>query len=330
MRSVLVQSSYREDMASAPMPAPYLRLDTYSSHCYMGRKMFKCPHCSYETNRRNNLKRHISTMHLACTKSLECCDHHFNSKAELREHVYQHHRYGYTCKVCGRNFCRKALLKRHQTVHSGRKDFVCGLCGYATSHKSNLERHKKIHRCPEDGDEDDLEDRIGEDQRSVTSDDSDSPKKPSPPADGVAKPTDALMPMFPLHPLAIPRDHPLPHVHPAAAAQAHFLSCYMTANGLCPPGPRPVMPLKPIVFRAFPMTCPTKHPAVVGGVPEADPPPMICTFCAVYFTNVYDFIGHIGTHVDKKHKLMSPKTWTNDRTVPGCPVYSQAEHVRTF
>lgn len=49
------------------------------------------------------------------------------------------------CRYCGRNFCRKALLKRHLTVHNGRKDFSCSKCDYATSHKSNLERHKKVH-----------------------------------------------------------------------------------------------------------------------------------------------------------------------------------------
>ena len=61
------------------------------------------------------------------------------------------HYHGYTCFYCGRRFCRKALLKRHLSVHNGQKDFVCTICDYATSHKSNLERHRKVHSRQEDG-----------------------------------------------------------------------------------------------------------------------------------------------------------------------------------
>ena len=108
-------------------------------------RTFKCPQCRYVTDRKNNLKRHIVTMHQECTKTLECCGIVFQSKSLLRDHVGLFHRGGYRCQICSRNFCRKALLRRHLTVHSGRKDFSCDLCGYATSHKSNLERHQKVH-----------------------------------------------------------------------------------------------------------------------------------------------------------------------------------------
>ena len=83
-------------------------------------------------------------MHHESDKQLECCTIVFKSKASLRDHVLIFHGAGYQCRHCGRNFCRKALLKRHLTVHSGQKDYVCGRCDYATSHKSNLERHKKV------------------------------------------------------------------------------------------------------------------------------------------------------------------------------------------
>ncbi|XP_059151975.1 gastrula zinc finger protein XlCGF8.2DB-like [Physella acuta] len=108
-------------------------------------KLFPCPHCRYVTDRRNNLKRHISTMHQACDKQLECCGVTFATKASLRDHIAIFHHNGYSCPFCGRRFCRKALLKRHLSVHSGQKDYTCPSCDYATSHKSNLERHKRIH-----------------------------------------------------------------------------------------------------------------------------------------------------------------------------------------
>lgn len=118
-----------------------------------GRKIFPCSQCRYTTDRRNNLKRHMLTMHQACSKLLECCGILFTTKASLREHAMIFHYHGYTCFYCGRRFCRKALLKRHLSVHNGQKDFVCPICDYATSHKSNLERHRKVHVRQEDGKE---------------------------------------------------------------------------------------------------------------------------------------------------------------------------------
>lgn len=111
----------------------------------LNKRLFTCPYCRYLTDRKNNLKRHVITMHRKCDRTLECCGLVFNSKAALRDHVIVFHNAGYSCRYCSRNFCRKALLKRHLAVHSGRKDFSCDLCDYATSHKSNLDRHKKIH-----------------------------------------------------------------------------------------------------------------------------------------------------------------------------------------
>ncbi|XP_041378059.1 zinc finger protein 534-like [Gigantopelta aegis] len=125
--------------------------DPYSSQYGYGRKIFPCSQCRYTTDRRNNLKRHMLTMHQACSKLLECCGILFATKASLREHAMIFHYHGYTCFYCGRRFCRKALLKRHLSVHNGQKDFVCTICDYATSHKSNLERHRKVHSRQEDG-----------------------------------------------------------------------------------------------------------------------------------------------------------------------------------
>ncbi|XP_069104521.1 uncharacterized protein [Argopecten irradians] len=116
----------------------------------VNRKVFPCPECRYTTDRRNNLKRHMLTMHRRCAKLMECCGVLFTTKASLREHSMIFHYHGYTCFYCGRRFCRKALLKRHLSVHNGQKDFVCPVCDYATSHKSNLERHRKIHLRSDD------------------------------------------------------------------------------------------------------------------------------------------------------------------------------------
>ena len=121
------------------------KAEDLSNQFVAGRKVFPCPQCRYTTDRRNNLKRHMLTMHQTCPKLLECCGILFSTKASLREHAMIFHYHGYHCFYCGRRFCRKALLKRHLSVHSGQKDFTCAICDYATSHKSNLERHRKVH-----------------------------------------------------------------------------------------------------------------------------------------------------------------------------------------
>lgn len=137
-----------EELVSSITAVP----DPFQQYGY-GRKLFPCPQCRYTTDRRNNLKRHMLTMHQLSAKLLECCGVLFRTKAALREHALIFHYHGYTCFYCGRRFCRKALLKRHLSVHNGQKEFICNVCDYATSHKSNLERHRRVH-VRQDGDPD--------------------------------------------------------------------------------------------------------------------------------------------------------------------------------
>lgn len=151
-------------ISNNPIISPVLSLENSVAHSY-GRKIFPCPQCRYTTDRRNNLKRHMLTMHQTSSKMLECCGILFNTKASLREHAMIFHYHGYTCYFCGRRFCRKALLKRHLSVHNGQKDFVCNVCDYATSHKSNLERHRKVHSRQDDGKDGDDGPRYHDDEQ---------------------------------------------------------------------------------------------------------------------------------------------------------------------
>lgn len=109
-------------------------------------KIFSCNRCSYETDRKNNLKRHVATMHDPVQNALDCCGSHFATKGDLRDHTRSAHGSGYTCWQCGHTFCRRALLHRHQSVHSGLKAFSCSKCGYQSSHKSNMQRHMQVHQ----------------------------------------------------------------------------------------------------------------------------------------------------------------------------------------
>ena len=78
---------------------PFMHMLSAANHLlpfgYPSKKMFRCTDCRYMTDRKNNLKRHMATMHGDCEKVLECCDIIFKSKASLREHVLLFHQAGY-------------------------------------------------------------------------------------------------------------------------------------------------------------------------------------------------------------------------------------------
>jgi hypothetical protein len=84
--------------------------------------MFGCPLCRYATDRKNNLKRHLSTMHRECAtesltistrQHLDCCRQPFRSKIDIRNNVVGGRQTGederFTCEKCD----RKEQFKRH-------------------------------------------------------------------------------------------------------------------------------------------------------------------------------------------------------------------------
>lgn len=88
----------------------------------VGKRMFGCPLCRYATDRKNNLKRHLSTMHRECAteslaistrQHLDCCRLPFRNKVDLRNNGVGGRQggedEGYTCDKCD----RKELYKRH-------------------------------------------------------------------------------------------------------------------------------------------------------------------------------------------------------------------------
>ncbi|KAF2368184.1 Zinc finger C2H2-type, partial [Trinorchestia longiramus] len=153
----LPNSGPHDTILSDPMPPrPSSEGDQPSS---TNTKSFKCTKCPYVTDRKNNLKRHMTTMHDPAPSTLDCCGTRFATKGDLRDHTKAAHGAGYTCWQCGHNFCRRALLQRHQSVHSGHKAFSCSKCGYQSSHKSNMQRHMQVHLQAKASDSPGLKDR---------------------------------------------------------------------------------------------------------------------------------------------------------------------------
>ena len=87
---------------------------------------YLCHSCTYSTDRKNNLKRHVNTMHrrpddavvTSAGRNHDDAETRGNSAAQYTRHVINHVRH--TCTRCG---------------------YTCTRCGFTTDHKSNLLRH---------------------------------------------------------------------------------------------------------------------------------------------------------------------------------------------
>lgn len=85
------------------------------------KKKFNCPHCSYGSNQKCNLRAHLFT--------------HSEEKP-------------FECYICQKKFRLKHHLQGHQLTHTGEKPYDCYLCGKLFRTKSQLKSHASscIHK----------------------------------------------------------------------------------------------------------------------------------------------------------------------------------------
>ena len=124
-----------------------------------GNKLFKCEVCDYRSSRKNDLKRHISSVHGLANKLYRCniCEYSCSEKKNMNRHVASVHegKKPFKCKVCNFSCSEKGNLNKHvASVHVGNKAFTCKTCDYKSSRKTDMNRHiasvhegKKQFKC---------------------------------------------------------------------------------------------------------------------------------------------------------------------------------------
>ena len=95
-------------------------------------KSFQCDKCNSFFKSKQNLKRHIASVHEE-KKSFKCdiCDYSCSQKGDLNKHVASVHegKKPFQCNICSVNFALNAKLKEHiASVHEGKKPFQCSIC----------------------------------------------------------------------------------------------------------------------------------------------------------------------------------------------------------
>ena len=103
-------------------------------------RSFKCNVCFANFTKKNNLTRHMTSVH-AGKKPFRCdiCDYSCSQKGDLNKHVASVHeeKKPFKCDICDYSCFQKGDMKRHiVSVHEGKKPFKCDICDY--SQKSQI------------------------------------------------------------------------------------------------------------------------------------------------------------------------------------------------
>ena len=100
-----------------PETAPQKRdTSSFSKSAKEKYEVFRCNKCDFDTSEKENLKRHVETVHEGI-KTFNCtlCDYEFSKQVYLKTHI--------------------------ESVHEGIKPFKCHICQYETASKYFLKRH---------------------------------------------------------------------------------------------------------------------------------------------------------------------------------------------
>ncbi|XP_037299503.1 zinc finger protein 260 isoform X18 [Manduca sexta] len=109
-------------------------------------KPLKCPHCLERFSEHYRKMTHLREVH-GITFTFECqvCKTVHLTRRALTEHTTKLHTQKIQCKVCGKCFGTKSLLKMHVRGHGGERNFFCAVCQKAYMHERTLRQHMRVH-----------------------------------------------------------------------------------------------------------------------------------------------------------------------------------------
>ncbi|XP_073540637.1 uncharacterized protein [Phyllobates terribilis] len=105
---------------------------------------FICSECGKCFTRSNLFKyesAHTGQIHFLCTT----CDNAVTQNSHVGEQVIRTVGKPFSCDTCGKCFALKAILFRHQKIHSSERPLSCEECGKSFPYKSSLLEHQRFH-----------------------------------------------------------------------------------------------------------------------------------------------------------------------------------------
>ncbi|XP_017956560.1 transcriptional repressor CTCF [Drosophila navojoa] len=117
---------------------------------------FACSHCSYTTNKKFLISRHVRTHNSEMSFKCSICERGFKSNMGLVNHLNTHMgNKPHKCKLCESAFTTNGELIRHTRYkHTKEKPHKCTECSYASVELTKLRRHMTCHtgerpyQCP--------------------------------------------------------------------------------------------------------------------------------------------------------------------------------------
>lgn len=139
-----------------------------------GKMMLKCLHCSYVTDFKASLSRHMKKDHpdminlhskirivmhgnekdfndqkvmkMSEYNAMQACERRKKNGKKIRGVETQDMVGNFSCRVCSKVFNRLRYLRKHVLTHQNNQQFLCDECGKAFKTKTYLAAHRKTHK----------------------------------------------------------------------------------------------------------------------------------------------------------------------------------------
>ncbi|XP_069999029.1 zinc finger and BTB domain-containing protein 24 isoform X3 [Penaeus vannamei] len=109
-------------------------------------KVHKCPYCTYSTDRKDHMTKHIRTHTGEKPFTCQDCPYSATTKDKLIQHLRTHTgERPFTCPYCSYCATKKDKLHQHIRIHTGEKPFSCPYCPFRSSTKNTMNNHIRIH-----------------------------------------------------------------------------------------------------------------------------------------------------------------------------------------